>query len=218
MLKNMFKKVFFFCFKMKRFSTHAKMLHWVHYTTLFGLLPIVMRFILSLSDSTGTISLFVMSDIVFFGIMLNAAAIYNVSTTENIPGVQLSIVAFAFFRTIILVGLYTAALYPNNPLFLWSAVLLLTFLSFVASFLAIDSIRLRRRQDDFDRANSIEALPFTWREKYHNVVDKLWLLEEHDRIRYVEKLDEVLIEMQKKLAEKQFKLLEQEQDESGHFS
>ena len=128
---------------------------------------------MSLSDPSGAIPLFLIGDFVFWGIMLNASAIYNVISAENSPDAQVSETAWAFLRSAILVAMYTVALFPGiSQIALWIIVTPIVTISLIASFLVTDSIHMQAKQEIFNLANKIERLPHSVRKDVNQIIDR----------------------------------------------
>ena len=136
-------------------------MNWLYCTMIFGSLPIVIRFIASLSTSGEQIALFALSDFAFFGIMFNIAAIANVSTLKRASADLILCVAFnAVVFITLLVAIYTAALLPNiNQCFLWVVVSLVLIISVILSYSTTDRKFLQDVQSAFEIANVREEIP-----------------------------------------------------------
>ena len=156
-------------------NAHKKRLHWIYFTMLIGALPLLIRLVVWLSVADSSIAPIVVGDVVFWGIMLNVAALYNISTAENMPDLQVSVTAAALVRLSLLVAIYTVALLPvMSPYVLWIAVTLLTSLSASSSFLTTDASYLEMQQKAYDLANQIQGLPMPIREKVRKNIKHLW--------------------------------------------
>jgi len=108
-------------------------MHWLYYTMIFGLLPIVIRCIVSLSVLDERIPLFSLADFAFFGIMLNIAAITNVTNLKKtIPHVIVFVVSIAIVHIAFLTTLYSIALFPEVK---HSIVLVIAGIVLASSFL-----------------------------------------------------------------------------------
>ena len=156
-------------------NAHKKRLHWIYFTMLIGALPLLIRLVVWLSVADSSIEPIVVGDVVFWGVMLNVAALYNISTAENMPDLQVSVTAAALVRLSLLVAIYTAALFPGiSPHVLWIVVTLLTGLSATASFLTTDATYVEVQQTMYSLANQIQGLPMPVREEVRKNVKHLW--------------------------------------------
>ena len=173
--KPMIKKAVKSYIKTMYINGHKKRLHWMYYTMLIGALPCLIRLVVWLSvPDIPMLPYAIVGDVVFWAIMLNVAALYNVSTTENIPDVQVSVTAAALMRIAVLVAIYTVALFPGvSPLVLWIAVTLLATLSLFGSYFTTDSTFLESQQQIYDLANSIEGLPTPIRDKVRKHAEQI---------------------------------------------
>ena len=169
----MFKRANNFYIRTMYINAHKKRLHWLYFTLFIGALPLLIRFIVWLSVSDVPMLPIVVGDVVFLAIMLNVAALYNITVTENVPDVQVSTIAAALIRIVILVALYTAALFPGiNFIALWIVVALLLLISLIASFFATDSIGIQSQQKFYDMANTIVEYPLEVRKQVLAVIDR----------------------------------------------
>lgn len=150
---------------------HKKRLNWMYCTVFFGALPLLLRLLISSMLQDQTIPMVVISDVVFFGIMLNVAAFHNVTNTEGIPDVQFSATAGAFIRSALLIAFYTIALLPiGHHWGLWCVVTLVVLYSGTASFMTTDSDHLHFLQEMYALANRVEGLPPKMRRKAADLV------------------------------------------------
>ena len=160
-MTNTIRDVYLFYFKAMYANAHKKRLYWMYYTLFFGLLPLAIRVIASVFAPESQITIVVIGDVVFCGIMFNAAALYNISVAENVPDVQVSAVASAFVRATILVAIYTLALIPaiNQSILLLVPAVILSLFSLYASYRMTDSTFLWKKQKIYNLANRIEEHP-----------------------------------------------------------
>jgi hypothetical protein len=154
-------------------NAYKKRLYWIHYTMIAGALPLIIRVIVSLSMPGSNVPMVAIGEFVFWGIMFNSAAIYNISNVDNVPDVQVGFTTSAFARTVLLVAIYTLAFVPGiSPTILWLIAAFLTLTSLVASYLTTDSSFLRNKQNIYDYANHVEGLPPTIRDKVRKVAER----------------------------------------------
>jgi hypothetical protein len=139
----------------------------MYYTLFFGLLPIAIRSIASVFAPESQILPIVVGDVVFAGIMFNAAALYNISVAKDVPDIQVSATASAFVRATILVAIYTLSLFPDisQSILLLVPAAILSLFSLYASHWMTDSTFLWKKQKLYNLANRIEEYPEPIRHK-----------------------------------------------------
>ena len=112
------------------------------------------------------------SDVIFLGLMFNAASIANVVSERFAPKVYVLIIAATSVLSASLIGAYSLSLHENAAQSaLWSWILLTLFLSVLLSFYASDSGVIFEVQRVLDRSAQIESLPPYIRDKANEILD-----------------------------------------------
>jgi len=112
------------------------------------------------------------SDVIFLGLMFNAASIANVVSEKFAPKVYVLVIAATSVLSVSLIGAYSLSLHENAlQCFLWGWILLTLFLSVLLSFYASDSGAIFEVQRVLDRSSQISALPPYIRDKAHAVLE-----------------------------------------------
>ena len=108
-------------------------MNWLYYTIIFGSLPIAIRIVVAFATSSGQVDLFAPADFAFYGIMLNTAAIANVTAGKKYsPDLIAGVMAVAITHIVLMVAIYCVALFPEISK---AATLAIGFIVLVSSFL-----------------------------------------------------------------------------------
>ena len=133
-------------------TMEEKQLHWLLFTLLFGGLPILLRSGLVATQSDGSVDYFVFSDIVFFGLMLNASAMANISSEKLVPTVCRKIFILAVVSSLWLIALYSQNITNDlgGSLIAWLFVVLPLLLAFGISHFTSSSREVQALQNECD--------------------------------------------------------------------
>jgi len=155
------------------FYGDAKRFRWLWYTLFFGTLPIVMRFYSAFWSTEQNIDYFVLSDIIFLGLMFNASAMSNISSEQDIPSVHMNFFPVTAILSMLLALLYAVGLSQNvNWIVVWLTTVLLVLCSFGLSFFSSNSRSLRRLQKDFTLAEYTSKLDEPLRSAVFDLVER----------------------------------------------
>ena len=146
-------------------AIHAprRRMNWLYYTIIFGSLPIAIRIVVAFATSSGQVDLFAPADFAFYGIMLNTAAIANVTAGKKYsPDLIAGVMTVAITHIVLLVSIYCVALFPDISK---AATLAIGFIvlasSLLFSYLTIDREFMSDIKMGFDMANARDAInPF----------------------------------------------------------
>jgi hypothetical protein len=139
----------------------------MYYTVIFGFMPLLLRLVVSLSAPDSQIPLVILSDVIFWGIMFNAAAISNVTNVRDVqPDVCSGVSVITSVSMALLVTVYALALFPNvNQCIPWTIGVLLLLFSMMVSFATTSSEFLNTTQQAIDNASFIATCPDVIREQ-----------------------------------------------------
>jgi len=130
---------------------------WMMFTLLFGASPIYMRMTCLSVDSHAPH--FVLSDFVFFGLMLNASIVANLSQTKFRPDVYLIFVGLSAVTSSVLVGCFVKDINGQADSVAWFITVGIIVLSAGLSFITTNDKALERIQKEVDFANNLNKLP-----------------------------------------------------------
>ena len=154
-------------------------INWLYYTLVFGSLPIVLRF--ALSTSSADIPPVSVGDAVFFGIMLNGAAVANVAAMKKpVADVLLGIFVLSAMNSIGLAAIYCADLFVGLNVVLATSLCALLFFSLLLSWGTTNSTDLVQLQRAFNTANFIETLPIHERQPWLKLADYVLDMENNE--------------------------------------
>ena len=135
----------------------------------------------------------VLSDIVFFGILLNAAAVMNSASEKAVPSVFNKILGVALvsslFLTIVYVADITAGLSQNY--YAWVGVLLLTGVAMLLSYYSTDHEELKKLQATLDCDDVMASLKEPLRSAIEGVIQKKLTEQTVDFDTEMKKLEEI---------------------------
>ena len=146
---------------------------WMFFTVLCGMLPIVVRFVSWLSAAEGVTSPVQFSDVVFLGLMFNAASAAHVLADKYRENTFLLVIAFALMLSVAMVGVYAVEImFGPHPVF-WACLAFPIFCSVGMSLCTANSAWLEEAEVTLSRAEFIDRLPQHIRKDVHKQLDQV---------------------------------------------
>jgi len=151
------RKVINCFYKMIYDHSSEKVKHWLVFVMFFGILPIAIRLFTAvivnneITAECKPIAYFVVSDIVFLGLLLNASAMANLSSEKSTPTVYKMTLFFTIVLSIFLVSTYTVEVMLGlNATATLCLAFSLTIPAFLLSYFTVDSTAVRELQEGLD--------------------------------------------------------------------
>ena len=146
---------------------------WLWFTCFFGLQPIVWRCISAFSHPD--IAYFAISDVIFFGLMLNAAAAYNTIIDQRMKDLLIHVVGLTSLLSTCLVIVYVLSLTQAfSSLFAWCLTLIAVIPSLLLSFFTSDVETMLETQNLAATANQIGDLPEPLRSEVRDIIRRVF--------------------------------------------
>ena len=173
MIKNLWESFCTYLLQTLYAMGHRQRLNWFYYTIIFGSLPIVFRFIASLSSEH--IPLFSLADFAFWGIMLNTAAIANITNQKNTStDLIVGTVMTALTHIVVFVAIYCLALFPDiYQAILWVFGSIALASSLLLSYSTTDNDFMLRTQVTLEAANAKEEMHPLMREYIEEIEKRI---------------------------------------------
>ena len=148
----------FFVRKMTFLHKHFCQWHWLCFAVGFGAFPLVLRIGLATAEAGENIPMFAISDIAFWGLILNTAAMAHINP-DRLPKVYFLVAPFAVFLSGVMAAVYGITLVFPPGTALWALAVCGFLASFVLSFLTSVRPWMDSLQHVLDVADKLAVLP-----------------------------------------------------------
>ena len=138
--------------------------YWLVFVLFCGSLPMLVRLLLASAlnemPEKEPVDYFVLSDFIFFGILLNAAAVVNSASEKSAPSVFNKILCVALVSSLFLTLTYAVdiTIGLSQNFYAWIGTLSLTSLAIVLSYYTTDHEEIKKLQETLDRDDTVASL------------------------------------------------------------
>ena len=139
--------------------TVSQYVRWLIYTLGFGLAPIVLRWLMVPSHPEQELPYFVLSDFIFFGLMLNAAAMSNLTAQKSRLELFFRYGSATGILSFFLVTIYCATISQPAGYAYWIGVISILVIAGVLSFFSTSDATMEYLQKEIEFIDNLAKLP-----------------------------------------------------------